>query len=53
MHEGCYFTYMMATRSHTLYIGMTGDLHKHVFEHKLKFHEGFSATYDCNRLDLV
>ena len=50
MHEGCYFTYMMTSRSHTLYIGMTGNLHKRVFEHKLKIHEGFTATYSCNRL---
>jgi putative endonuclease len=41
---------MMASRSHTLYIGMTGSLHKRVFEHKLKLHEGFSATDNCDRL---
>jgi putative endonuclease len=41
---------MMTSRSHTLYIGMTGNLHKRVFEHKLKIHEGFTATYNCNRL---
>jgi len=29
---------------------MTGDLRKRVFEHKRKLHEGFSATYNCNRL---
>jgi predicted GIY-YIG superfamily endonuclease len=28
MHEGGYFTYIMASRSHTLYIGVSGDLHK-------------------------
>ncbi|HUD57153.1 MAG TPA: GIY-YIG nuclease family protein [Terracidiphilus sp.] len=50
MHEGCYFTYVVASRSRTLYIGMTGDLHERVFEHKVKLHEGFSATYNCHRL---
>jgi putative endonuclease len=50
MHEGCYFTYIVASRSLTLYIGITGDLRKRVFEHKRKLHEGFSATYNCNRL---
>jgi putative endonuclease len=29
---------------------MTGDLHERVFEHKVKLHEGFSATYNCHRL---
>jgi putative endonuclease len=50
MHEGSYFTYIMASRSHTLYIGVTGDLHKRVFEHKWKEHDGFTARYNCDRL---
>jgi putative endonuclease len=50
MHEGSYFTYMMASRSRTLYIGVTGNLHKRVFDHKWKEHEGFTATYNCDRL---
>ena len=45
-----YYTYIVASRSHTLYIGVTGDLHKRVFQHKQKTYEGFSATYNCNRL---
>jgi putative endonuclease len=50
MHSGSYFTYIMASRSHTLYIGVTGDLHKRVFEHKWKEHDGFTARYNCDRL---
>ena len=50
MDDKVYFTYIVASRSHTLYIGMTGDLLKRVFEHKRKIHSGFSATYNCNRL---
>jgi putative endonuclease len=50
MGEGIYFTYIVASRSRTLYIGVTGDLGKRVFEHKKKLHEGFSATYNCDRL---
>ena len=50
MHEGFYFTYIVASRSHTLYIGVTGNLLKRVFEHKQKLYEGFSAAYNCNRL---
>ena len=50
MHEGAYFTYIVASRSHTLYIGMTGNLQKRVFEHKAGTYEGFSCRYNCNRL---
>lgn len=45
-----YFTYIMASRSHTLYIGVTGDLRKRVFQHKWKENEGFTARYNCDRL---
>jgi putative endonuclease len=40
----------MASRSQTLYVGVTGDLLKHVFQHKWKEHEGFTARYNCDRL---
>jgi putative endonuclease len=50
MHEGSYFTYIMASRSRTLYIGVTGNLMKRVFEHKWRGHEGFTARYNCDRL---
>jgi putative endonuclease len=50
MSKGPYFTYIMARRSRTLYIGITSDLQKRVFEHQQKTHEGFSARYNCNRL---
>ena len=50
MHEGSYITYIMASRSQTLYIGVTGDLLKRVFQHKWKEHEGFTARYNCDRL---
>ncbi|MGA2888886.1 MAG: GIY-YIG nuclease family protein [Terracidiphilus sp.] len=50
MEERHYFTYIVASRSRTLYIGITGDLRTRVFQHKQKIHQGFSATYNCNRL---
>jgi len=50
MCERTFFTYIMASRSHTLYIGVTCDLHKRVFEHKWKEHDGFTARYNCDRL---
>ena len=50
MHEGCYFTYIVASRSRTLYTGMTRDLCRRVFEHKMHEHRGFTAQYNCDRL---
>jgi putative endonuclease len=51
MDEPAYFTYIMASRSRTLYIGATSGLQKRVFEHKWQEHEGsFTARYNCDRL---
>ena len=50
MHEGHYYAYIVASRSLTLYIGMTGDLEKRVFEHKVKLRDGFSSKFNCDRL---
>jgi putative endonuclease len=50
MHEGSYFAYIVASRSHTLYIAVTGDLRKRIFEHKWKELDGFSSKYNCDRL---
>ncbi len=41
---------MVANRSRTLYVGMTGNLVRRVFEHKQRLHRGFSAAYGCDRL---
>ncbi len=45
-----YYTYIVASRSHTLYIGVTSNLEQRLWQHKNKGHQGFSATYNCNRL---
>jgi putative endonuclease len=50
MEERTYFTYMVASRSRTIYVGITGDLHRRVFQHKRKTYAGFTDTYNCNRL---
>ena len=43
----------MASSSGTLYIGITGNLHKRVFEHKFHRIEGFTDRYDVDRLVLL
>jgi putative endonuclease len=50
MPRHTYLTYIMASRSHTLYVGMTSDLHHRVFEHKGHEKGGFTARYNCDRL---
>jgi putative endonuclease len=50
MSTGPYFTYIVASRSHTLYVGVTSDLHKRVFQHNWREHDGFTERYNCDRL---
>jgi putative endonuclease len=50
MHEGSYSTYIVASRSHTLYIGVTSNLHERIFQHKWRESDGFTAKYNCDRL---
>ena len=46
-----YFVYMLASqRNGTLYVGVTNDLVKRVWEHKNDFVEGFTRTYAVHRL---
>lgn len=46
-----YAVYRLASRRHgTLYIGVTNDLARRVYEHKTKQNPGFAATYGVDRL---
>ena len=45
-----FWVYIGASRSGTLYIGVTNDLYKRTQDHKLGNIEGFSKKYHCNRL---
>ena len=49
--EHRYFVYIMQSSSRrALYIGMTNNLHRRVFQHKTQEFEGFSDSYDATRL---
>ena len=50
MRDHAYFTYIVASKSRTLYIGITSDLRHRIFEHKTKALEGFTSRYNCDRL---
>ena len=46
-----YFVYIMANQKNgTLYIGVTGDLLKRVYEHKHNMVKGFTKQYSLHRL---
>ena len=51
MGPRCYYVYILASRiGGTLYIGVTSDLVRRVFEHKSKVVEGFTQKYDAVKL---
>ncbi len=46
-----YSVYIVTNRHHTvLYTGVTNNLVRRVFEHKVKRNPGFTAKYNCNEL---
>jgi putative endonuclease len=42
--------YIMASRSRTLYIGVTSDLHHRVWQHRNGTYGGFTSKYQITRL---
>lgn len=45
-----YWTYILASKTGTLYAGVTNDLTRRVYEHKNKLIPGFTTKYNINRL---
>jgi len=45
-----YYVYIMTNRSRTLYIGVTNDLERRVYEHKQKLIPGFTERYNITQL---
>ncbi len=45
-----YYVYIMTNRSKTLYVGVTSNLVKRVYEHKHKLVQGFTRKYNITRL---
>jgi len=47
---GSYYVYIMTNRSRTLYIGVTNNLERRVYEHKHKLVPGFTSQYNITQL---
>ena len=45
-----YYVYIMTNGVRTLYIGMTNNLTRRVYEHKHKLVDGFTKKYNINML---
>jgi len=45
-----YYVYILTNKSNTLYIGVTNNLQKRLYEHKNKLVKGFTYKYNLNKL---
>ena len=45
-----YYVYIVASVSRTIYVGVTNDLARRMYEHRTNATDGFTAKYNVNRL---
>jgi putative endonuclease len=45
-----YFVYILSNKSGTLYVGVTNNLERRLYEHKNKLNQGFTSKYNISRL---
>jgi len=45
-----YWTYIMASISRVIYVGVTNELERRVWEHKQETAKGFTKRYNCTKL---
>jgi len=45
-----YYVYILTNKSRTLYVGVTSDLQRRVWQHKEKLVEGFTKKYNITML---
>ncbi len=51
MQEKDYYVYILANRYNTvLYVGITNNLQRRLYEHKQKLQKGFTQRYNIDRL---
>lgn len=51
MHQKYFFVYILTNYTNTvLYIGITNNILRRIYEHKEKLEEGFTQKYNVNKL---
>jgi len=45
-----YYIYILTNKSNTLYVGVTNNIQKRLYEHKNKLINGFTKKYNLNKL---
>jgi putative endonuclease len=50
MAERSFYVYLLASKSRRLYVGVTNNLERRLFEHKSKQLAGFTKQYNIDRL---
>ena len=50
VHMNEYYVYIATNKSHTLYVGVTNDLERRIYEHKNKCIPGFTYKYNITQL---
>ena len=50
MSASKYHVYILTNKSFTLYVGVTNNLPRRIFEHKNKTLKGFTRKYNINKL---
>ena len=48
--EKTYFVYLLASKSRRIYVGVTNNLERRLYEHKQKLVDGFTKSYNIDRL---
>ena len=50
MNKRNYFVYIISNKSNTIYVGVTSNLSRRLWQHQNKLISGFSAKYNLNKL---
>lgn len=50
MRDNQYYVYIATNKSRTLYVGVTNNLERRMYEHRQKANPGFTSRYNINKL---
>ena len=50
MEKNGYIYFLASQNNQAIYVGVTSDLKKRIYEHKQKFVDGFTKQYNINKL---